>query len=275
MAYWIAEKPTPLFNRADLHYLFGMEDGKSLPLDASGLFRPLEMIAFPGTIFETIEVHLPEEKIIKVKTDSYPHPVYVDQRCLKALHSKDIKLYDYPLASICDLQQSLMDKVGLPYLWGGNISNGVDSFYSLYPPQSPISPELERIWKLQGLDCSGLLFEVTHGKTPRNTSELLHFGKKILNPSEQAFYFNFGTSHLFSSPMRSIHQFLLPLDLLVWKGHVVIVLDENRAIESNASLGGVVVLDLKQRLQQILDDRKVHLHNDGYRFDFSIRRWIR
>lgn len=273
MTYWIAEKPTPLFNSPDLDYLFGMEDGKSLPLDKLGLFRPLEMIAFPGMVFETIEKVQGNDTILKVKTPSYPDPVYVDKRLLKAIPS--MLKYSPELPSITTLKNALVDRIGLPYVWGGNISDGLEDFYSLYPPKGKISPELESIWKFKGLDCSGLLFDITSGKTPRNTSELLHFGKPIMNPSHDIFHCTFSQTPFFSSPVRCIEQLLMPLDLLVWKGHVVIVLDKRHIIESNHSLGGVIVLDLKQRLEQIMQERKIPTHDGGHRFDFTIRRWIR
>ncbi|HPE85225.1 MAG TPA: hypothetical protein PLO43_03500, partial [Chlamydiales bacterium] len=77
-----------------------------------------------------------------------------------------------------------------------------------------------------GVDCSGLLYEASYGLTPRNTSELISFGEE-----------------------RSLEN-LQPLDLLVWKGHVVIVLDPYHTIESRLGKG-VVITPLADRLSEI------------------------
>jgi hypothetical protein len=77
---------------------------------------------------------------------------------------------------------------------------------------------------------------------------------------------------------------LKPLDLIVWDGHVVIVLDETQTIESrmdhepeNPGLqGGVRRRGLKDRLQEILAERRpVNEAGDCEKGEecFVIRRW--
>lgn len=59
--------------------------------------------------------------------------------------------------------------------------------------------------------------------------------------------------------MNEIAKQLKPLDLLVWDGHVVIVLDEKRTIESRGrgkNPGGVEIVETKKRLEEIFKTRK-------------------
>ena len=115
-----------------------------------------------------------------------------------------------------EILERLEAMLGSAYIWGGNWHAGV--------------PEMEPFFDLKGVDCSGLLYEATNGFTPRNTSELVNFGHEVTGKLE-------------------------PLDLIVWKGHVLIVFDENTTIESKLSAGVI-----KSKLA--LPDRA-----------FSLRRW--
>ena len=68
-----------------------------------------------------------------------------------------------------------------------------------------------------GVDCSGLLREANKGNTPRNTRQLLTVG----NPVD-----------IEGLTMDQIISKVQPLDIIVRDGHVVIILDQDRAIES-------------------------------------------
>ena len=80
---------------------------------------------------------------------------------------------------------------------------------------------------LTGLDCSGLLYEASRGMTPRNTSDLMHFGKQVTLESIQ------------------------PLDLILYSGHVIIALSNREVIESGLEFGGVVLHPLEERIAKI------------------------
>jgi len=228
MKFARAKRPVPLLDTANFLAVFGGKDGASLPLDNQGLMRPLEMIAFPGTTFE-IQEEIKENQdttILHLKTEDYPEKnVFADYRFLHQ-SEENIPPRKAFLPSTKEIIQNLTDLVGMPYLWGGNWSEGIEEMLTLYPPQKPLDAEKRRIWALKGVDCSGLLYEATRGATPRNTSQLLFFGKDCAGSS------------------------FLPLDLIVWPGHVLIVLDENRVIESRASFG-VIISPLKERLEEI------------------------
>jgi cell wall-associated NlpC family hydrolase len=121
--------------------------------------------------------------------------------------------------------------------------------------------------KLAGLDCSGLLYEATAGFTPRNTGELLHFGEAVRINGD-------GTD--------GILQKLQPLDLIVWPGHVLIVIGQGEIIESrlfcDGRKDGVVISRLRERVADIMATRKPvdAISNDKgrSRSEFVVRRWF-
>ncbi len=203
----IAKYPTPIFNTPEL----------SFKKDHRGFLTEIETIALPGTEFTCIQPF--SDTIVQVTTPAYPSsiPLYVDQRFLTTGVPAEKKLP--PSSSILPwLQNSL----GTRYFWGGNWKDGIPEMLQLYPSLEPSDDSLCR-----GLDCSGLLYQATLGFTPRNTSDLIHFGQEL--PPY--------------TPLK-------PLDLIVWKGHVIIALSSHTLIESRAGKG-VVLSDLKTRLAEI------------------------
>jgi cell wall-associated NlpC family hydrolase len=159
---------------------------------------------------------------------------------------------------------ALQESVGSSYVWGGNILEGV--------------PELAEWWygdltghdrqriTLAGLDCSGLLYRASGGWTPRNSSQLLTYGRPL------------AVAHATTEQIASTLQ---PLDLIVWDGHVVIVLDRERTIESilecsRPGKGGVVIRPLIQRLKELMRSRTPldRWPQDGKKHtSFVVRRW--
>lgn len=112
-----------------------------------------------------------------------------------------------------------------------------------YPSVQVLDPVLTQKWQLRGVDCSGLLYWATNGATPRNTSALVNFGTGVTIAD------------------RSLDQMvaeLKPLDLIVWRGHTLIVLPGGRVIESTwkpENNGGVYISSLRSRLLEIMDKR--------------------
>ena len=146
-------------------------------------------------------------------------------------------------------------------MWGGNYADGISDMLTYYKPKTEINEETKNLWTLKGVDCSGLLYQSTAGFTPRNTSSLLTYGEPV---------------NIEDKPLEEIIPLLKPLDLIVIKGHVVIVLDENTAIESSPNKG-VHTTELKIRLSKIMEDYKP-VNEFGKRMwknkEFVIRRWI-
>lgn len=245
---------TPILNSPDFKGLFGGDNGSSLPLDETGLFRPLETILFPGSRVK-ITARLSKGIYSIVSSEYFAIKQYVDARFLKSAGAfTEERLVKMP--SIEALLDRLEKLLGIPYVWGGNYSRGVPEMLEYYPPKKALSPEIEVIWTMKGVDCSGLLYEVTQGGTPRNTVDLLNYGLKVKIEDK--------------SP-DEILPLLKPLDLIVWKGHVVIIFDETSCIESRAGFG-VIKTPLEKRLREVLQEKKPVDFWDTPS-DFVIRRW--
>lgn len=272
--YAVAELPTPVFNTPDFPYIFGNKDGKTLRLDDSGIIPELEFVALPKTVFEIEHViKKGSHNIYKITTTDYPYPTstgyFIDSRFVQSMADKPpnrLKRLPEKKAIISELLSS----EGVNYIWGGNVKEGIPQMLSFYPPTQTLDAYLKDQWMLKGVDCSGLLYEATNGCTPRNTSFLVTFGEPVR------------IAHLNT---HQILQEVEPLDIIVWEGHVMIILDKSRVIESRldydeeeeGNQGGVKIRNLKDVLHETLTARKPVDHyeggvNEGER-TFVIRRW--
>ncbi len=266
--YARAERSTPVLNTPDFRAVFGGRDGKTLKKDPSGLLREVEFVAMSGTAFEIIDSFKKSGVLIyKVRTAEYPSPasgLYVDSRF--------VKVFSAPLparAKKLPPKQTILDRMlknqGHRYVWGANDSRGIPDLLRYYPPVGSISLKDRGLWSLKGLDCSGLLYEASDGATPRNTSGLISFGESV---------------PIKGRTVLEIAEQLEPLDLIVWKGHVIIVFDKNRTIESClrcSEQGGVTVRDLKTALAGVMETRtpanSYPLTASGAAKPFVVRRW--
>lgn len=249
----IAKFPTPILNVADFKAIFGGRDGASLPKDSQGLVRQIEMIALSGTVFEIQEKCT--DLIYRIRLSDYKSDqLFVDQRFLDIYKELPCTPKCAPPHRI--ILQRLSSLIGLPYIWGGNWSQGIPQMLKFYPPQKKIDETTRSLWSFKGVDCSGLLYEVTDGFTPRNTSELIFFGRSLPVLGKSA---------------SEIQKILKPLDMIVWKGHIVLVLDEQTAIESRAGFG-VIKTPLLSRLLEIMQERKPANAWDASN-PFVIQRW--
>ncbi len=265
--YARSEKPTPVLNTPDFRSVFGGADGKTLARDEQGLIRAVEFIALPGTVFYIENAfNIKGALIYQVSTADYPPQktgLFIDSRFV-SLSAKPLKPRVQKLPSKKTILDRMIANRGLRYVWGGNSSRGIPEMFQFYPPAQRISPEAESMWALHGLDCSGLLYEAADGATPRNTSDMIQFGKPVMIEG--------------LSPAQ-IAAKLKPLDLIVWKGHVIYVLDQNNTIESClgcSPTGGVTIRNLRAVLEEVMHSRKPV--NDYYQSAaaerFVIRRWI-
>ena len=159
---------------------------------------------------------------------------------------------------------TLLKSVGAPYVWGGNVQEGVPELTHYY--FNNVRNSGRELFNLSGLDCSGLLYQATAGWTPRNTSQLISFGQPVTIKGKN---------------VAEIARLLEPLDLIVWDGHVIIVLDRETVIESKLECGkpgngGVVKRHLLLRLREIMRTRKPSDEwpdGEKQRNVFVIRRW--
>lgn len=251
--YAFAKLPTPILNTPHFKDVFRMP----LALDTQNLLRAVEAVALPGTKFQLLSP--PENLVQKVITRDYPgHDLYVDSRFLDfSIALPEERIANLPKPS--QILERLHAKLGLPYVWGGNWGDGIEEMLTFYPPSKLLDALSKTMWTLKGLDCSGLLYEATDGFTPRNTSQLIRFGKSV---------------SIHQSSVKMIAERLRPLDLIVWSGHVVIVENGKEVIESRHPLG-VIRTSLIPRLREIMQER--HPVDDwdttcGPRF--VVRRWI-
>lgn len=263
-----ADIPAPVLNTPDFRSVFGGADGRTLAVDNQGLIRAVEFVALPGTAFRIVDtLRRNGTTVYQVETDEYPDQqsgLYVDSRFVTvSVAPPPIRPKRRPA------RQQILDRMaanqGLPYVWGGNVARGIPEMLEYYPPLRQLSQTGKELWALYGLDCSGLLYEAANGTTPRNTSDLITFGEPVSIEGLSA---------------SQIAAKLQPLDLIVWKGHVIIVYDQNRTIESCLSCsprGGVTIRNLRDVLNEVMDKRKAANQYpvrsaSGEKY-FVIRRW--
>ncbi len=266
--YGVAVTAAPVLNTPDFKAVFGGVHGTDLKTDRCGQVRELEFIALPGTVF-TIrnKLHSPAGAVYEVETAEYTAPatmrLYIDNRFLRLEQTAGLKRR-LILPSQKAIVSALKAAVGSSYVWGGNVPGGVPELSAWFFKGA--REEAGDQFVLAGLDCSGLLYHATGGWTPRNTAQLLTYGHGVTIAGK-----SFGEMALL----------LQPLDLIVWNGHVVIVLDQRTAIESRLKCdkpgnGGVVITPLPQRLEEIMRTRHpADIWPDGKKRDdlFVVRRW--
>lgn len=252
----VAISATPVLNTPDFKRIFS----GAIKLDPCRGVRPIEFVALKGTLF-TVSETLEKDgvAVYRVTSNDYPYPsktgLFIDARFVRKWVGGVLADRQRQLPPLAEIQRRLVAAVGRPYVWGGNLKDGVPLLRSLYPQGDP----------LYGVDCSGLLYEATDGFTPRNTSALIAHGEVVPVDGLSA---------------KEIARKLKPLDLLVWKGHVMMVLDEDSIIQSRMGCsgeGGVVVAEKEAALRRLMQSRKpVDLYPGGRAAEesFMVRRWL-
>jgi hypothetical protein len=270
-SYGVARSAAPVLNTPAFSSIFGGADGKTLKTDRCGQVRELEFIALPGTVFSIrAETRDGAITVLRVETDDYPMPagtgLYVDSRLVELREEKPAPR-TRQLPALAEIAAALKASLGSPYVWGGNVAAGVSELIELfYGGSVPVTGKSHLT--LAGLDCSGLLYQATGGWTPRNTSQLVSYGRAVQIAGKTA---------------EAIAMLAEPLDLIVWNGHVIIVLDRDTVIESRLECGklgngGVRITPLRQRLREIMQSRRpVDIWPTGTKEKgvFVVRRWYR
>ena len=239
----IATLHTPVLNTSDFESVFGGDSGDSLKLDEEGHIMALEFIALPNTVFKIHETIPKQDQIIyRITTTDYPYTsteLFIDSRFVNVSNKKPEER-KIKMPSRNKIINNMLSLEGCRYFWGGNFCNGITEMLNFYKPKNKLDKETEDNWCLQGVDCSGLIYQATNGATPRNTSSLVNYGKGLIINGKSD---------------TTILNMLKPLDLIVWKGHVIIVLDEKTAIESRPPKG-VQKNDLINRLKEVMEERE-------------------
>lgn len=231
------ERPAPVVNIADFHLVFGGRSGVEIPLNEKGHPHHFEWVALPGMEFEVAEERVIANniRIYQILCPSYPaSTLYIDSRFCGKTNAQP-----FHMLSVQEAAQRMESLIGTPYVWGGNWHQGIPEMLEYYPPHGTIDNKTRTLWTLSGVDCSGLLFEVFNGATPRNTSQLIRYGDPV------------PIAGLSRDQIRSL---LKPMDLILYQGHVLYVLDENHIIESKSPFG-VITRNLIERLDEIMSER--------------------
>jgi hypothetical protein len=248
--------PAPVLNTPDFPFAFGGHDGNSIPTNEKGHPYHFEFVALKGMIFEVVARW--SEHIVRVSHPSYPEPdIFLDLRFTWAPMLRNTPQLPTPT----EILEKMVRMLGKPYVWGGNWSPGIPELLALYPPKAAIDAKTKTLWTLDGVDCSGLLYEATGGATPRNTSQLVHLGQPL--PIQNL------------SP-KDIVPLLKPLDMILYKGHVLFVLDPQTTIESKSPFG-VISRNLRERLDEISSEKEgTNIRCDEWDSgkQFMIRRFI-
>ncbi len=266
MKYAVSKYFTPVLYTKDFSSVYGGRDGKTLKRAKNGLIKELEYVAYPGNVFEILEEYKHKDhSIYKVFTKEYDVrdlniDLYIDSRFVETSEQKPEERKILP-ASKEDIYKYFDKSVGALYVWGANNLDGVEKMAEYYPPSGKLSEKENNEWIMRGVDCSGLLYEATNGYTARNTHELVYFGDAVKIEGKSA---------------SQITAMIEPLDIIVWKGHVILVYDENNTIESSKSAGGVVKKNLLSVIKNVMSGRTaVNEWNDNGGKQFVIRRWFK
>ncbi len=213
----VTTKPTPLFNTQEIRAIFTLP----FKLDNRFLLNELETILFPCV---TVEV-FGEGEVVEVRCKDYPSkiPLFTHRDFLDSSGKFHEKIRKRP--SIDAMVEKLKNLPKLPYIWGGTFPEGVSELFELFKPEKELNGWEWQLFHLRGIDCSGLLYNVTHGTVPRNTGPLFEICTPIDAPSR-------------------------PLDLIFSPGHVLIYLGDNEVIES-VKTHGLRRMDLDNRLETL------------------------
>lgn len=217
LQYGVVNTPAPVFNKL----IFG-----ELVLDDWGTYDPMAFTAYQGTAV-TIQEEVKQNNfdIYRITTKEYPsaeETLYIDARFVD-IHDTPQPERTITLPTQDEIIASLTSQVGKPYIWGGNYSAGLPVLKEYLAKDFDQTTSPQNVLLGEGGDCSGILWEATDGYTPRNTSQLITFGEAVDIENKSA---------------SEIIPLLQPLDIIVWKGHNIIVLPNGQAIESRWAYDG-------------------------------------
>lgn len=232
---------TPVFNTSTNPFELPFK------IDYQNLLKSREIILYPNTKVNCL--NFLENNIVQIETKDYPSntPIYTNLNFLRKI-DKDNQKTVRELPSQDEIIKWLENQIGIPYCWGGNCVEGIkEIMINVYPHLAHISEDQQINAYCIGVDCSGLLYQATNGISPRNTRQLIQYGEKI--PIE-------------GLTIEEIQNKILPLDVVVFPGHMVICLDKQQVIESRL-YDGVIMSSFVERfqsMQQLANERDKQLY---------------
>ena len=265
--YVYAFTDTPVLYTSDYRAQFGWADGQTLNFDRYGEIDALEYVAFPGTVF-LLEADL-WNGIYKVSTKNYPvtNDLYIHKNFVSDISRTQPKARSAVLPTKEEILARLRSIDGADYVWWGNSPKGISSLIDLYPPAWNISAQHKKDWKLTGVDCSGLIYWATDWYTSRNTSWLVEDDTRL---------------DIAGKTLSQISSMLQPLDIIVWKGHMMVVLDDEHTIESAVSFSntalkaGVQIRKISDSLWEVMQSKTpVNNYGDANGEQFVVLRWYK
>jgi cell wall-associated NlpC family hydrolase len=217
--------------------VFNQQNWGNIEKSGDGRVMQLETVLLPGTVVEAVTTKIDngaQNALIEIKTSAYKSntPLYVIPQCINEIQPTTEK----ETPDISTILQKLKKQKGKPYFWGSNCPDPILELKKIVPTNFLESIEEENT-PFQGFDCSGLLYWASNGITPRNTSDLLSFGNKV---------------DVTGLSVEDIQKKIRPLDLIVWQGHVIIVIDRDTVIESTQGKG-VVTTPFSKRYPEATD----------------------
>lgn len=168
--------------------------------------KELEMVLLPGSVVTILST---KDDLLLVETEEYRSvkQLYIDRRNVKECAVKPPeRVRVWPARR--EILERLHNFPKLPYVWGGNVLTPIEYQQQIHC----------------GVDCSGLLYAVTNGCTPRNSGDIYNTYPEV--------------------------KTLKPLDLIVWPGHVMIALSYDTIIESRGG-EGVILSPMTARLREV------------------------
>ncbi|MGH2639795.1 MAG: hypothetical protein ACRDF4_11055 [Rhabdochlamydiaceae bacterium] len=241
--YATTKLPAPLYNTPNFpHFQSKFER------DHQGLLKSVEVIILPGTkltVIKKVALHVCEIKTVDYSSST---PLYIDSRFFEQA-SKETPEREKHLPLPAEIITFLRSTVGVRYFWGGNWAEGIPEMSHFYPQFTSTEDQDDVICK--GMDCSGLLYQATNGFTPRNTTQLCRYGQEL---------------QIDQNSPSAVQQVVKPLDMMVWKGHVIFALDSDHVIESVVGRG-VIISDFIERYSFFLNKLRAEKQ------PFFLRRW--
>jgi len=265
--YVVASIDTPVLYSSDFAAQFGWSDGVTLNYDTYWEIDAVEYVAFPGTVF-SVE-HEFSNNILKVTTDNYPvtNDLYIHKSFVSDTSRIKAESRVANLPAKEEILQNLRSIDGADYVWGGNSPEGIPKLLDLYVPAWNISFQTEKDWQLTGVDCSGLIYWATDGYTSRNTSWLVQDDNRL---------------DIAWKTLTEITSMLEPLDVIVWRGHMMVVLDDEHTIESAVSFSDsslkpwVQIRKISDSLWEVMQSKApVNNYGDVAWGQFVVLRWYK
>lgn len=266
--YIVTTSATPVLGSPDFKAQFGWTDGVTLNFDRFWEIDAVEFIAFENTVFELKNTL--GNNIYEVATADYPveNALYIHKNFVWDISRVEPDARLRILPSKEKILENLISMQWSDYVWGGNDPKGIPQILEIYPPAAEINALKSQQWQLEWVDCSGLIYAATDGYTPRNTSWLVNYWEAL---------------DIADKNLDQIIPMLEPLDIIVWRGHMLVVYSETETIESAVSFTDsklkpwVQIRDIQDSLWEIMQSR-VPVNNyyaSSHSRPFVIVRWYK